>query len=184
MDFSFLTDHNPKNLFWKLHFSSFSQCNVGVSPLNQYWALGVLRVGFDGSPRVDSEFSLGRAQKMKEMHPEGLSASPLLCPAQVRKASVEQLFCSTPGVLSFHGRSCELQPRLQVDLWSSFRIPPNKGSSQLLKQGGSLNSIGKISVPWGRLSWHLHRTVSHRRLKDYCVFHYLIVLLFVFTMFI
>lgn len=122
----------PQKPFLEAAFSSFSQCSVGVSSLNQYWAIGISRVGFDGSSRVDLEFSLGRAQKMTEMHPEGLSASPLLHSAPVRKVSVEQLFCSTPGVFSFHGRSRELQAQTPGWFVKQFRTPPNKGSSQLL----------------------------------------------------
>lgn len=108
-----------------------------------------------GSSRVDLEFSLGRAQKMTEMHPEGISA--LLRSAQVRKGFLLNNY-SVPLQQYFHlmAEAVSSRPKPQVDLWSS---------SQLLQQGGSLNCIGKISVCWSRLGWHLHWTVSHRLLK-------------------
>lgn len=168
MDFSFFAWLHPRTPCWKLHL---------VPSVNAVWGFpSKSGLSHWGSSRVDLEFSLGRAQKMTEMHPEGISAPALLHSAQVRKGFLLNNY-SVPLQQYFHlmAEAVSSRPKPQVDLWSS---------SQLLQQGGSLNCIGKISVCWSRLGGHLHWTVSHRLLKNYCVFHYLIMLLFVFTMFI
>lgn len=129
----------------------------------------------DGSSREDLEFSLGRAQKLKEMYPECFSASPLLCTGW-KSVFVKQLFRSTPGVFSFHGRSCELQAQAPGWFVKQFRIPPNKGSSWLLQQGGSLNLIRKTSVSWSRLGWHLHSvSPATQRLLCLPLFNYITI---------
>lgn len=135
-------------------FSSFNQCKASPTLRFSFPKSAMSHWSIEGGFCLCiqwyngfGEFSLGRARKLKInalMFHKTLSASLLLCSAYFRTVfPTKQLSCFTLEVFSFSGRRRELWAQAPGWFVQQFRIPPNKGSSWMLKQVPSLNRVGR-----------------------------------------
>lgn len=126
----------PKTPCWKLDLAPSVNAEWGFpsKPALSHWGV---EGGFWLLTQSGSGVFLGRSpinERNAAWRP--LCLTPALLCTGYKSVSVEQLFCSTPGAFSFHGRSCELQAQAPADLWSSLGSIQIKALPYCYSKGG------------------------------------------------